>query len=198
VADSLQILGFEPIPWSGLRLEISRLIVIGPTAPTGNFRSGLLRRLRQKLLVTPPLPQPDQQAIYISRADAAQRFIENEAELFPILDHAADGIVVKVVQLEGRSLADQIQLFQACRLLVGLHGAGLTNMLWMPTGSHVIEIRRRGDDHNNCYFAMACALGHRYSYVQADDVLPGQSTQSARLHLDPVQLKQVLNEALPC
>ena len=112
----------------------------------------------------------------------------------PILERAA----VQLVQLEGRSLAEQMQMFSGCKLLVGLHGAGLTNMLWMPQGSQVIEIRRRNDSHNNCYFAMANALGHSYSYLQADEMQPGQTTQSAELQLEPGLLEQALQELALC
>ena len=191
VLESLEWLGFEPIAWTQARLQIDRLIVINATAPTGNFRAALLRRLGQHLRRSCHVQSPSEDSsvsFYISRADAPKRFLHNEAQLISSL--AAHR--VQVVQLQGKSLSEQVDLFRRCRLLVGLHGAGLTNMLWMPSGSHVLEVRRRGDTHNNCYYAMACALGHRYSYLLADDVRTMQDTHSAELHLDPGSLHQYL------
>jgi capsular polysaccharide biosynthesis protein len=191
VHDSLRWLGFEPIAWNGTRLRVERLVVINATAPTGNFRAALLRRLGQQLRQSSAAAAAHEgtpERVYISRADAARRFLRNEAELMPTLATHQ----LQAVQLEGRSLAEQVALFGNCRLLVGLHGAGLTNMLWMPAGSRVVEIRRRGDHHNNCYYVMACALGHQYSYLQAEDLQPGGGTYSAELQLDPVLLDQLL------
>lgn len=54
------------------------------------------------------------------------------------------------------------------KALGGLHGAGLTNMVFMPPGGHVLEVRFRGDAHNNCYFSLASAMEHGYWYVLAD------------------------------
>lgn len=199
VRESLEKLGFEPIQMSGQRLQLKHLTVINATAPTGNFRADLLKRLRQTLCHTGDSESFDTLPckLYISRADAAQRFVRNEADLIPTL--AAHNI--HLVHMEGRSLAEQITLLSNCRLLVGLHGAGLTNMLWMPLGSQIVEIRRRGDDHNNCYYALACALGHSYTYLQADDLLPDQMTHSAELFLDPTTLQhhlQSIHEDLSC
>jgi capsular polysaccharide biosynthesis protein len=197
VVESLQRLGFEIEWWQpSQRLEIGRLWSIGLTAPTGNFRGALLRRLRAFLLQ----PQyscssnsdPAPERFYLGRGDAKRRFLCNEAELLPVLrDHQ-----ITPVLMEGRSLAEQIDLFCRCKLLIGLHGAGLTNMLWMPPGSQVIEIRRRGDAHNNCYYAMAEALGHTYRYLQADDIKKGQDTHTAMLSLCPQRFRDGLEAAL--
>ncbi|QPN65902.1 glycosyltransferase family 61 protein [Synechococcus sp. CBW1006] len=152
VRDSLQILGFRPIAWTSLRLEISRLIVISTTAPTGNYRKHLLQRLQRRLLA--PSSAPKMRKIYVSRGDASKRFLLNEADLIPLLQ--CHGI--EFVTLQGLSLREQIEMFSHCTLLVGLHGAGLANMLYMPSGSDVVEIRRDQDCIGNCYFSMASAL----------------------------------------
>jgi capsular polysaccharide biosynthesis protein len=198
VSESLLKLGFnaeavEP----PIRMQIGRLWVIEETAPTGNFRSDLLQRLRKALLYPAPEALSPRRWVYISRGDAQRRSLVNETEIVAVLK----GYGVEVVQLEGRSLKEQIELFRRCDLLVGLHGAGLTNMLWMPPGSRVLEIRQRGDNHNNCYYAMASALGHSYNYLQADDCIPNQSTYAAKLTLPPKALIQwfhnTLEEQLP-
>jgi len=48
--------------------------------------------------------------------------------------------------------------------LIGIHGAGLTNILFMPKGASVLELRRKDDSHNNCYFSLASALELNYFY----------------------------------
>jgi capsular polysaccharide biosynthesis protein len=69
--------------------------------------------------------------------------------------------------MEDLSFIRQIKLMQGTKVLLGAHGAGLTNMLFMPAGSVVVEIRKEGDCHNNCFYSLASALGHRYYYAIA-------------------------------
>jgi capsular polysaccharide biosynthesis protein len=69
--------------------------------------------------------------------------------------------------MEDLSFIRQIELMQGTKVLLGAHGAGLTNMLFMPAGSVVVEIRKEGDSHNNCFYSLASALGHRYYYAIA-------------------------------
>ena len=38
------------------------------------------------------------------------------------------------------SLPDTISLFGSARLVIGLHGAGMANMVYCPPGTHVLEI----------------------------------------------------------
>ncbi len=45
------------------------------------------------------------------------------------------------VQLENMDFADQIAAFNAASLVIGQHGAGLTNVCWMNSGAQVLEIR---------------------------------------------------------
>ena len=38
------------------------------------------------------------------------------------------------------SVDETMRLFGSARMIVGVHGAGLVNMLFMPPGSHVVEL----------------------------------------------------------
>ena len=67
--------------------------------------------------------------------------------------------------MEDWSYEEQISYTSRASVLLSLHGAGLTHMLFMPKGSKVIEIRLDGDSLNNCYFSMASGLDHDYFYI---------------------------------
>ncbi len=69
------------------------------------------------------------------------------------------------ILFEKVSFADQVRTMRACRLLVGNHGAGLTNMIFMPTGSRVIEIVQ---SFKPCFEILAHIMGHDYQRVYAD------------------------------
>ena len=55
-------------------------------------------------------------------------------------------------------------MMKTCSHFIGLHGASLTNMMFMPAKGKVFELRNHNDSHNNCYYALACALELDYFY----------------------------------
>ena len=98
--------------------------------------------------------------IYISRSTANKRKILNENDLLPLLDQFG----VRIVDTNVMTIRDQISTFQNCKLLIGAHGAGLSNMLFMSKGSIIIEIRPHGEQ-NNIYMMLASCLGLEYYVV---------------------------------
>jgi capsular polysaccharide biosynthesis protein len=74
--------------------------------------------------------------LYVSRADAAQRHILNEGELEDSLARLGFKSFVP-----GRcNVAEQIRAFSSARVIVGVHGAGMTNMVYAPAHASYIEI----------------------------------------------------------
>lgn len=50
------------------------------------------------------------------------------------------GLRLLVLRAAELSVATQIELFSRARLLIGSHGAGLANLLYLPSGAGVIEL----------------------------------------------------------
>ncbi|GIV57684.1 MAG: hypothetical protein KatS3mg042_0597 [Rhodothermaceae bacterium] len=73
--------------------------------------------------------------IYISRARARTRRFKNEPEVRRYLENAG----FETVFLEDMNFYEQARLFSEAEVVVSQHGAGLTNIIYMNTGS-VIEI----------------------------------------------------------
>ena len=66
---------------------------------------------------------------------------------------------------------EQILAHSSARILIGQHGAGLTNMIWMPTGSHIIEILPpMPADAQEIFAKLASAMGMHYSVVEQASV----------------------------
>ena len=100
----------------------------------------------------------------------------------------------EICYLEHLDFAKQVDLCRAAEIIGGLHGAGLTNMLFMPGGGTVLEIRKTADTHSNCYFSMASALNHRYYYALADAV--GDDVHVSDFYVRPARLQEVLSEMI--
>jgi capsular polysaccharide biosynthesis protein len=116
-----------------------------------------LNWLRDKMLPAAG-PRPSKR-VYVTRRLASRRRVLNEKELEPLLlDH---GFVF--VDLETFSFADQVRTFSEAEMIVAIHGAGLTNMVWAPPGCKIMEIM----DPNHVslmYYVLSEVLGQTYWY----------------------------------
>ena len=75
------------------------------------------------------------------RGGSVRRSIKNHDDLKFMLQLELHGdYQFKNLVLEDMSIADQINCFRSCVLVIAQHGAGLANIIWMKKGSFVIEI----------------------------------------------------------
>jgi capsular polysaccharide biosynthesis protein len=66
---------------------------------------------------------------------------------------------------EDYSFEEQLKLITECRYLVSIHGAGLTNILFMKNGTNVMEFKMKEDYINGCYYSLANSLNINYYYL---------------------------------
>jgi hypothetical protein len=101
----------------------------------------------------------------IQGSGTSRRSIENHYELKSyfkdkIPDYFRNDI------LDDQSIFNQVNIFSNTKILVGQHGAGLVNMLWMPAGSIVVELIPSGVTFS-CFSILSELSGLRYfSYPQ--------------------------------
>lgn len=99
---------------------------------------------------------PSSKSVYVSRT-RSRRSSNFEVELEERLE--AQG--VNVVYAEDLTVMQQIQLFAGASTIVGLHGAGLSNMAFLPKGSRVFEVL--STSHMvPCYARLASVCQHWY------------------------------------
>jgi capsular polysaccharide biosynthesis protein len=163
------------------------ILAVSAAAPTGNYRPALMASLRDRFRGHFGVDAGDRK-IYISRAVAARRRVANEKDLLPLLQRHG----FEIVQAEKLSFAEQVRMAGSAGILVGNHGAGLTNMTWMAAGSKVLELRAEGDSRNNCYYSLAAALGISYHYQLCAPARQGQTTHLADIVVDVAQFEKNL------
>ena len=95
--------------------------------------------------------------IYVARTDAENRTAQNEAELIDHLDREG----VRIIVPGSLSVAEQIAAFRAARLVIGPHGAGLSNIAFCQPGSFVYELLPRHYP-NSCVNRLAQSVGINY------------------------------------
>lgn len=157
ISSSLSLLGYQP-HYITKKIFVNELILPNHTAATGNYNRELVNEVREKFLLK-NISEADKK-IYISREMAKIRRVLNERELTEILKK----FNYEIHYFENYTLEKQISIMAETKILVSLHGAGLTNMLFMRKNGKVLEIRSENDNHNNCYFSLASELGLDYYY----------------------------------
>ncbi len=109
--------------------------------------------------------------IYISRASAEHRRIENEHEILGYLEARS----YEIVELEKMTVVEQIELFSTASIVLGLHGAGFSNIYFCPESTIICEIFS-GYYHDSSYKILAHALNLKYTY------LIGESKKNSEIH----------------
>lgn len=187
VTDSLNLAGLEAIFFAkNENLKIAELTLTARTATFPNFFEPLARKTRALLSIQPA--QTPWKKVYISRKLAPKRKAHNEQEVENFLRNQE----FEIVYAEKLSLVEQIQLMSETSLLVCLHGAALTNMLFLPKTAKVLELRNVGDSITQCYFNLASALDLPYFYtLNSGD---SKDTIMTDFTIDPEALSHALIE----
>lgn len=160
----------------------------------GNYDATTLREIKTILfraagIVVPLMPD---KRVYISRRKAARRKVLNEVDV----EHLLTRYDIESVCFEDFSFEEQLRLCARTQLLVGMHGAGLSNIIFLPETASVLELRKFDDGNNYFFTELAAVLGHsrRLQYCAADD--ESRSVQDADLSVDLAQLENNLRELL--
>jgi len=123
-----------------------------------DFSAFLLHRLSATALPSPP---PLLRVTFLSREQGGYRRILNEAELVSTLE--ASGMYrVRLARFHHSvPFRSQLEIVANTDILVGVHGAGLTHTLFLPTWGEVVEVFNCGDA--DCYRDLARLRGVGYS-----------------------------------
>jgi capsular polysaccharide biosynthesis protein len=105
--------------------------------------------------------------LFISRADASCRRIVNEEATMELLaEHGFERL-----ECGRMTIREQAAAFAEASIVVGPHGAGLTNLLFTPPGATTIELFASPAAIEVSNYRVLCArLGHRYVRLLAAPV----------------------------
>ena len=167
-------------------VRCEKVVMPSETAPPGHYNEEIVRGVRAVICRAygDTAYEGPGQRLYISRSRAAKRKITNEDEILPVLNSYG----FERFYAEDFSFAQQVKIFSRTRYIVSNHGAGLTNMLFAPEASNILELRQAGDRIRNYYFGLSSALNHNYFY-QTCQTEPGSEPHFADLMVDPVSLE---------
>ncbi len=142
--ETLALLGYQDVP--KVTLQVSDTFLL-PSAEFSDFLGAHMPHLVPRAAMTTfrrlsqlvPWTRGAADEIYVARTDANNRVAENEAALIDLLERQG----VRIVVPGTLSVAEQIAAFRAARLVIGLHGAGMSNIVFCQSGSFVYELLPR-------------------------------------------------------
>ncbi|MEI9919954.1 MAG: glycosyltransferase family 61 protein [Bacteroidota bacterium] len=162
----------------------SKLYLPLNVAITSTANPPYIRKLRDLFIATVTATSAPER-IYISRRLAAKRKISNEAAVIEILERHR----FRIVDCEKLSFVEQRDMASNANVLIGLHGAGLTNMLFMGEGKLLFELRRENEE-NFCFENLADALHLKYRFLECKNM--GDDPHNSDFYVNLERLEEAL------
>jgi Glycosyltransferase 61 len=166
--------------------EVEQLAVVN----LDPYPDRILDKLRNR--IARPTKGSRPRRFYISRRDGIWRHLVNEAEIMALL--LSRGF--EILEPGRLSFAAQAEAMAEADVILGLHGAGLANMILCRPGTLVAEIADAARFPHPAYYALASALGHRYWLIRGEAVDDGRPAYLRDFRLDPKELNEMLSACL--
>ena len=145
-------------------VRVERLVMTGKTGGMGSPTAGLTPHpadlaILREFFAKYQEPGAGERKLYLSRV-GQKRSPANE----PALQAEMEKCGFSPFDGTGMSLLAQVKLFSSAKRLIGMHGAGLSNIVWAQHGVEVCEIFSSGY-MPSCYSALTAMRGGQYTSV---------------------------------
>lgn len=180
------------VGWIGLRAKarVGRVAFVPRPPPFVHQRHDLAEVARRVGLLAGPAGSAPR--IYLSREDARRRRAQNERDVVRLL-RSYD---FEICRFDPAKPWEQIRASLGAKLIVGVHGAALSNLIFMPSGGQVLELHHgRSDVFLDAYRPLARAMGVDYRCQLCEPVsgrarLTPSVTRTGSLESQSASIKQ--------
>lgn len=160
-----------------------------PTKSINNIPIWIIKWLRIKFLKNIIYKKNNYNKIYIDRSDSSTnstRYIINEIEVKKLLK--ANGF--KIIVLSNFSVKKQISIFNNAKVIIGLHGAGLTNIIFCKRNTKVIELQ--SNTSGNLYKNLASKCNLNYKRIKTKSKNKKLINQYGNIYININKLKKII------
>jgi capsular polysaccharide biosynthesis protein len=124
------------VPWNGAAVTCGRALVLQHDGRSGGGRPlSPLLALRRRVAGSRP---KGSRRIYVARRDAraSRTWVTNEADVETLFRRRGFEVIV----MGDLGLDEQVRIFQDAAIVAGVSGAGLSDIVFSPPGTHVIVL----------------------------------------------------------
>jgi capsular polysaccharide biosynthesis protein len=162
------------------------LLLPSYTVGSGHIHPDFVKEVRESLLKKIPSAVVKER-IFVSRSRQKARLLHNQKEVIDVLKPLG----FEIIYFEDHTFEEQVRLVRNAKILVTSHGANLTNCMFMPDNSKVLEIIR-DDKPNFCYWALASVTNKKYYYFFSE--VTGNDHLVVDIEQFKIHLQKVLND----
>jgi len=200
-----ELLGYENIYENALSLETSHRLKFDelhffyPRYQPDFRMYSWVEQIVKKSKKYSALPNTFKKRLFISRSNSRRTFV-NEDEIWSYLKSRG----FHKVECHRFSIFEQAKLFADAEVIIGIHGAGLTNLLFSSSSASVIEIRNK--DHygsytaSDCYYWLSAYSKLSYNLLLTDccsnSSFNGRKVVDSNLYLSITELEKTLDMIL--
>ena len=191
----LQLDNLVVVP-TGNTISVKKLLVPTLVRWVGNHNPSVVNALRSNIIQKymdskHKVQQPYHSHVFISR-QGNRRKISNFHEIEPLLHRFG----YQIIDYDKMSVYEQIESVRNAKVIIGQHGAGLTNILLAPKNATLLEIHidpaQNQDFLDDNYYKLASMLGINYYAMFADIVNAPEDPHAADCSVDAAQFQQNL------
>ena len=130
--------------------------------------------------------------IYVYRGRSGSRNVLNSIEVNSFLEKKGFAII----DFEDYNFYQQVSIMYHARIFISVHGAGLTNQLFMKEKGYVYEFQKEvyaGEEFSGIFFKLSQILNHNYLYQFCTPENSSDSIYKANIHVDMKELEKNLS-----
>lgn len=165
-------------------------IVKNCTIYPGIYHPTLLSETKHILTKGRTFKSNKKRKVYVTRENATRRRLINEAEVIGVVKNYG----FEIFDFDAIPFQEQVELMLETGVFISIHGAALTNMLFMPVKSVIIELLPIHFTNDKCYFILAGTLKHDYYYLNCE--INGSNHIASDYTADVKALNALLNNII--
>lgn len=124
-------------------------------------------------------PIDNNQILFIDRRNKQKGYFDRGIEYADLIARKFKGLNIRKVYLEDLSFTDQISLVKSSKLVIGFHGAGLANIVWIDHPIKIFEITEERIMGHFEHISSVC--GHEYTMLKASKLAKYSDVQISKL-----------------
>lgn len=174
--------------------RIKHIVVPEITASIGAQNENLIKEVRAVLLEGHTTISDkvnnlivNRSRIYSTRASAKIRKVANESEVIELLNKYD----FSIINFDDYSFVEQIEIMSKSDFLIGMHGANLTNMIFMRNESVIIEFMN-DKIFNSSYYQLSSSINMKYNYLSCLPANKSTDENNDDLYIDLAALEELI------